>query len=60
MGRGVPNEGIAEEASMVRRVISTIVPLASAGLYTLTAAERATRVLTNGERRTVKWLVGFE
>ena len=36
---------------MVRRVISTIVLVASAGLYTLTAAERATLVLTNGERR---------
>jgi PA-IL-like protein len=36
---------------MVRRVISTVVLVASAGLYTLTAAERATVVLTNGERR---------
>ena len=36
---------------MVRRLISAIVLVASAGLYTLTAAERATVVLTNGERR---------
>jgi len=36
---------------MVRRVISTIVLVASAGIYTLTAAERATLILTNGERR---------
>ena len=35
----------------MRRVISTVVLVASAGLYTLTAAERATLVLTNGERR---------
>jgi hypothetical protein len=36
---------------MVRRSISAIVLIASAGLYTLTAAERVTVVLTNGERR---------
>jgi hypothetical protein len=36
---------------MVRRVISTVVLVASAGLYPLTAAERATVVLTSGERR---------
>jgi hypothetical protein len=36
---------------MVRRLISTVVVVACAGLYTLTAAERATLILTNGERR---------
>ena len=36
---------------MVRRLISTVVLVACAGLYTLTAAERATLILTNGERR---------
>jgi hypothetical protein len=36
---------------MGRRLISTVVLVASAGLYTLTAAERATVVLTSGERR---------
>jgi len=36
---------------MIRRVISTAVLVACAGLSTLTAAERATLVLTNGERR---------
>jgi PA-IL-like protein len=36
---------------MIRRAISTIVLVASAGIYTLTAAERATLVLANGERR---------
>jgi PA-IL-like protein len=36
---------------MVRRLISTVVLVACAGLYTLAAAERATLVLTNGERR---------
>jgi PA-IL-like protein len=36
---------------MFRRVISTIVLVGSAGIYSLTAAERATLVLTNGERR---------
>jgi hypothetical protein len=36
---------------MIRRVISTVLLVASAGLYTLTAAERATVVLTSGERR---------
>jgi PA-IL-like protein len=37
---------------MVRRLISTVVLVACAGLYTLAAAERATLILTNGERRT--------
>ena len=36
---------------MVRRLISTVVLVACAGLYTLAAAERATLILTNGERR---------
>jgi hypothetical protein len=36
----------------MRRLISTVALVATAGLYTLTAAERATLVLTNGERRT--------
>jgi hypothetical protein len=36
---------------MVRRLVSTVVLVASAGLYTLTAAERVTVVLTSGERR---------
>jgi len=36
---------------MVRRLISAVVLVASAGLYTLTAAERVTVVLTSGERR---------
>jgi hypothetical protein len=35
----------------MRRLISTVALVATAGLYTLTAAERATVVLTNGERR---------
>lgn len=35
----------------MRRLISTVVLAASAGLFTLTAAERATLVLTSGERR---------
>jgi len=35
---------------MVRRLISTVVLVACAGIYTL-AAERATLILTNGERR---------
>ena len=35
----------------MRRSISTVVLVATAGLYALTAAERATVVLTNGERR---------
>jgi PA-IL-like protein len=36
---------------MIRRVISIVVLVAGAGIYTLTAAERATLILTNGERR---------
>lgn len=36
---------------MVRRLISTVVLVACAGIYTLSAAERATLILTNGERR---------
>jgi len=36
---------------MVRRLISTVVLVACAGLSTLAAAERATLILTNGERR---------
>jgi hypothetical protein len=43
-------ENLFKEASMVRRLISTVVLLACAGIYTL-AAERATLILTNGERR---------
>jgi hypothetical protein len=36
---------------MVRRLISTAVLVACAGFYTLSAAEQATVILTNGERR---------
>jgi hypothetical protein len=36
---------------MVRRLISTVVLVACAGFYTLSAAEQATLILTNGERR---------
>jgi hypothetical protein len=36
---------------MVRRLISAVVLVACAGIYSLAAAERATLILTNGERR---------
>ena len=39
---------------MVRRLISTVVLVACAGFYALSAAERATMILTNGERRSGK------
>jgi hypothetical protein len=40
-----------KEASMVRRVISTVVLVACAGIYALAATERATFILTTGERK---------
>jgi PA-IL-like protein len=36
---------------MIRRSISTVVLVACAAIYTVSAAERATLILTNGERR---------
>ena len=44
---------------MVRRLISTAVLVACAGFYALSAAEQATVILTNGERRRVGQLVSF-
>ena len=43
---------------MVRRLISTVVLVACAGFYALSAAEQATVILTNGERRSGQ-LVSF-
>ena len=43
---------------MVRRLISTAVLVACAGFYALSAAEQATIILTNGERRSGQ-LVSF-
>jgi len=40
-----------KEASMVRRVISTVVLVACAGIYALAATERATFILNTGERK---------
>jgi hypothetical protein len=41
----------AKEALMVRRFISTVALVACAGVYALAATERATFILTNGERK---------